>query len=448
MLNVTGKNESMEPVASLTNSPWSREYLVDGTFTGDVTGGGSTKLAGGTLEAGYQIGCGIIQDDIESITTVGITPGVGIPLVNGTLFPITLGLSLSEQIKIDLKPGTVNIVPVGKKSFKGTKLSRLDHRLPHQDRRLRRPVVHPVVRDADELDRQHRRRRDLPRRHQGRLAISHRRSQSAARHRRGSEQPIRTRDPSPIGTHHHFSGEIPVTDERRRQDMLNRFATVAAVCMLIPTGSDPARVGRPAPIRRHRRSLTLALAPTAAGQRRRRLRSSGHRQDPRRPDADGRRQGRDPASGRTADDVAVVARLAGRRHVHRHHTGSVAGGTLEAGYQIGCGVEMDKIKLNGSIGATLGNGSLTTTGVSICPAAISFPIQGQVEVEPRPGTITNVVVDKKTFKGTSSRITLKDIHIKVDNCVGASSLRSYAVLTSSGTDADDIVAYYGVTKVF
>ena len=128
-------------------------------------------------------------------------------------------------------------------------------------------------------------------------------------------------------------------------------------------------------------------------------------------------------------------------------TGSVSGGTLETGYQIGCGVEMDKIKLNGSIGATLGNASLGTAGLAL-PGTVSFPIQGQVEVEPRPGTITNVVVDKKTFKGTSSRITLKDIHIKVDNCVGASSLRSYAVLTSSGTDADDIVAYYGVTKVF
>jgi len=113
---VSGKDESMEPVAALTGAPTSREYLVDGTFIGAVTGSGKTKLAGGTLEAGYQIGCGITQDDIESVTGLGITPGFAF----AGLFPITLTPSLSEQIKIDLKPGTVNIVPVGKKSFKGT----------------------------------------------------------------------------------------------------------------------------------------------------------------------------------------------------------------------------------------------------------------------------------------------------------------------------------------
>ncbi|WP_059017640.1 MspA family porin [Mycobacterium sp. M26] len=128
-------------------------------------------------------------------------------------------------------------------------------------------------------------------------------------------------------------------------------------------------------------------------------------------------------------------------------TGDTAGGTLEVGYQIGCSVEMDKVKLNGSVGASLGNASLGTGGFT-APGTISFPIQGQIEVEPRPGTITNVVVDKKSFKGTSARVTIRDVHIKVDNCVGASSLRSYAVLTSSSTDNDDIVAYYGITQVF
>ena len=130
-------------------------------------------------------------------------------------------------------------------------------------------------------------------------------------------------------------------------------------------------------------------------------------------------------------------------------TGDTKGGTLEAGYQIGCQVAMDKIKLNGSIGLATSGSSLNLGGVSsLTPTGFTVPIQGQIEVEPRPGEVINVPVDKKTFKGTSTRVTLKDIHIKIDNCVGASSLRSYAVLTSSGTDADDIVAYYGVTKVF
>lgn len=128
-------------------------------------------------------------------------------------------------------------------------------------------------------------------------------------------------------------------------------------------------------------------------------------------------------------------------------TGSVAGGTLEVGYQIGCGVEMDKVKLNGGLTGIIGNTNFGGAGV-ILPPSLSLQPQGQIEVSPRPGTITNVIVSKKTFKGTSARITLKDVHIKIDNCVGASSLRSYAVLTSSSTDDDDIVAYYGVAKVF
>lgn len=121
VLSVSAKNESIEPVASLTNSPWSREYLVDASFEGTVTGEGKTKLAGGTLEAGYQIGCGIVQDDIESISGVTGIAGIGLPFATGSIFPLILGAQAGEQIKIDLKPGVINIVPVDKKKFKGTK---------------------------------------------------------------------------------------------------------------------------------------------------------------------------------------------------------------------------------------------------------------------------------------------------------------------------------------
>jgi hypothetical protein len=119
-LTVSGASESMEPVAALTGAPTSREYLVDGSFSGSVTGSGGPKLAGGSLEAGYQIGCGIAQDDIESIISAGITPSIGIPIVSGSILPIQITPSLAYQMKIDLKPGTVNIVPVDKKTFKGT----------------------------------------------------------------------------------------------------------------------------------------------------------------------------------------------------------------------------------------------------------------------------------------------------------------------------------------
>lgn len=116
VLSVAATKESLEPVSSLTNAPWSREYIVDGTFIGTVTGSGSTALDGGTLEAGYQIGCGITQDGLESVSTLGVTPGVSFP----GLFPVFLGLSASQQLRISLRAGVVNIVPVGRTEFEGT----------------------------------------------------------------------------------------------------------------------------------------------------------------------------------------------------------------------------------------------------------------------------------------------------------------------------------------
>jgi MspA len=117
-LTVVGKNESMEPVAPLTTALSSREYLVDGTFTGSVTGGGSTSLKGGVLEAGYYVGCGIVGGPVELTGGIGLTPGItaiGTPQLGGNFG----GTILSGQIKIGLRPGTVNIVAVDKKSFKG-----------------------------------------------------------------------------------------------------------------------------------------------------------------------------------------------------------------------------------------------------------------------------------------------------------------------------------------
>jgi hypothetical protein len=112
-LQVTGTNETQLPVAPLTTAISSREYWVAGTFTGTITGGGKTKLTGGTLEAGEQIGCGIISDEAEINPGASFTPGI-------TLTGPTWQAGLSLQGKIYLKPGTVTTVAIDKKSFKGT----------------------------------------------------------------------------------------------------------------------------------------------------------------------------------------------------------------------------------------------------------------------------------------------------------------------------------------
>lgn len=112
-LQVVGTNETQLPVAPLTTAITSREYWVAGTFTGTITGGGKTKLAGGTLEAGEQIGCGIINDEEEINPGASFTPGIG-------LTGPTWSAGLSLQGKIYLKPGTVTTVAIDKKSFKGT----------------------------------------------------------------------------------------------------------------------------------------------------------------------------------------------------------------------------------------------------------------------------------------------------------------------------------------
>lgn len=118
-LTVSASKESLDPVTSLNNTPWSREYVVGGVFSGTVSGPGHSAVQGGILEAGYQIGCGITQQDLHSISTAGITPGTGIPFVDGELFPVFLSANASEQLRVVLEPGRVNNVSVTRKSFEG-----------------------------------------------------------------------------------------------------------------------------------------------------------------------------------------------------------------------------------------------------------------------------------------------------------------------------------------
>jgi hypothetical protein len=233
--------------------------------------------------------------------------------------------------------------------------------------------------------------------------------------------------------------------------MLNRVALLATACMLFSMGAAPLALADPPP------DPDPAVAPVG---------------DPGPPPDNGIVGSADPGVVTTPDGwtLTVVAAnetelpiaplttaLSSREYlVGGTFTGTVtgkgktslSGGTLEAGYQIGCGIELGQVRLIGQAGVNVGVGIATAGGAltGLGLGSVQFPLSGTIEIHPKPGTVSTVTVDKKTFKSAPVRVTLKDTHIKVDGCVGQSFLRSYATLTSSTTDTDDVVAYYGITK--
>jgi hypothetical protein len=120
-------------------------------------------------------------------------------------------------------------------------------------------------------------------------------------------------------------------------------------------------------------------------------------------------------------------------------------GTLEVGYEIGCGIDMSTsngVTLTGSLGLTPG---LALSGAGTIPTALS-PISGGIAIGLKPGLINTVPVSKKEFTGFDPWIMVDGFRVKIDGCVGESFIRSYAYLTRSTDVSDAIVAWYGVTK--
>ncbi|OBI41287.1 MULTISPECIES: MspA family porin [unclassified Mycobacterium] len=116
-LGLGAKDESQIPVAPLTTAVSSREYLASGTFVGSLIGSEPPR---GTLEVGYEIGCGIDMSTSNGVTmagSAGVNPGVGFPLAGGFIPLVTV--PINGVITVGLKPGLVIVVPVVKKQFKG-----------------------------------------------------------------------------------------------------------------------------------------------------------------------------------------------------------------------------------------------------------------------------------------------------------------------------------------
>ena len=144
------------------------------TFTGSLVGPEEPR---GVLEVGYEIGCGIDMSTSNGVTSAGsagITPSLG---VSGPLGPLPTALSpvlstpINGVITVGLKPGS-SCRAGRQERVQGSRPLGDDQQLPRQDRRMRWPVVYPLICDADPTDRSVRRSAVLRRRHQSRLSTA------------------------------------------------------------------------------------------------------------------------------------------------------------------------------------------------------------------------------------------------------------------------------------
>ena len=230
--------------------------------------------------------------------------------------------------------------------------------------------------------------------------------------------------------------------------MLNRFAVLASVCVAIPVAVAPLAHADPPP------GPDPAVAPV----------------DPTNPlPPEGRVPSAPPGVLDTPDGwhlevvgsdetqlpvAPLTTAISSREYlIAGTFTGKIsgggktklAGGSMEAGEQIGCGIISDEEEINPgiSLGPSI-TGIGSTAGIATGATSLGVSLQGKVYL--KPGTVTTVAVDKKSFKGTSTRITITGVRIKTDYCAGQSFIRSYATLTSSTDNTDDVITYLGVTK--
>ncbi len=126
-LTLSAKDETQAPIPPLTTALSSREYVVGGTYSGALSGPDDGEETGGTLEVGYEIGCGIdmsTSNGVSLTATAGLNPSIGVvgtdiisPVPEGIIPGI--GGNIGGGVTVGLKPGIIHVVPVTSTDFTG-----------------------------------------------------------------------------------------------------------------------------------------------------------------------------------------------------------------------------------------------------------------------------------------------------------------------------------------
>lgn len=122
-------------------------------------------------------------------------------------------------------------------------------------------------------------------------------------------------------------------------------------------------------------------------------------------------------------------------------------GNLEAGYMIGCAVNIESV--TPSVGLSLGIGGTGGGGIGLNGPSGTLSVNPQALVQPSlsvtmsPGKITTVTFDKKTVGSGRASTTTREGHLNIDGCAGPVAVRSYVVLKTTTPKANDGNAVYG-----
>ncbi len=120
-------------------------------------------------------------------------------------------------------------------------------------------------------------------------------------------------------------------------------------------------------------------------------------------------------------------------------TAPVRTGYIEQGLQVGCQVDV-------SSGATLGLAMTLgpSLGISLTGpnAGLSANVGPSISAQVKPGTITTIPLGSKDLEGARASVSTSNMHIKIDGCFGAVSIRSYSMIAASTATSDDSLYVY------
>lgn len=121
----------------------------------------------------------------------------------------------------------------------------------------------------------------------------------------------------------------------------------------------------------------------------------------------------------------------------------VTTGQVSFGYQIGCQIDVSS-GLTTSLGFSVGpNASLNISYPPSVSLGVNASVSPNISTTLKPGSIATVEFGRKQLATGRASITMDQVEIKVDACMGPVSLRSFATATISTPTADNTTTAYG-----